>query len=140
MRIRAALDCDIGAMHAVRLRVTENRLDDPTRVTEASYSPYLGKGGAWVAETGQGLAGFAILDLAESQVWALFVAPEAQGTGIGRALHARLLDGALDRGLSRLSLTTGPGTRAERFYVEAGWVDAGMTATGEVRLERDLAR
>lgn len=138
MRIRAAQAADIGAMHVLRLRVTENRLADPTQVTEASHMAYLGQGGAWVAETERGLAGFAILDLAKCEIWALFVAPEAQGTGIGRALHARMLGGALDHGLRRLSLATEPGTRAERFYAEAGWVEAGITAAGEPRLERIL--
>ena len=126
MRIRAARDSDIPAMHALRMSVAENRLTDPRRVTEACYRHYLAQGCAWVAETGSGLAGFAILDVAGASVWALFVAPEAEGLGIGRALHARLLEAAAGRGLHRLSLTTAPGTRAELFYSEAGWTRSGV--------------
>jgi GNAT superfamily N-acetyltransferase len=125
-------------MHALRLRVLENPLSDPRRVSEDSYLAYLGRDSAWVAETEGGLAGFAILDLARASVWALFVAPESEGSGIGRALHARLLEGAARHGLTRLSLETAPGTRAERFYSEAGWTRTGPTPTGELSLERNL--
>lgn len=138
MRIRAATLADIPAMHALRCRVRENILSDPRLVTEQSYRPFLGRGGAWVAATESGLAGFAILDLGRESVWALFVAPESEGTGIGRALHARLIEGAARHGLARLSLATAPGTRAERFYTDAGWTRTGTTPTGELSFERNL--
>lgn len=139
MRIRAARAADIEAMHALRLGVRENRLSDRRRVTEDCYRPYLDRGAAWIAETERGLAGFAILDVESGTIWALFVAPEAEGLGIGRALHARLLQGAAEHGLTRLSLSTAPGTRAERFYGKAGWTRGGRTADGEQLFERDLA-
>jgi GNAT superfamily N-acetyltransferase len=126
-------------MHALRLRVRENRLSDPGRVAEDSYGPYLDREAAWVAETESGLAGFAVLDAESGTVWALFVAPEAEGLGIGRALHARLLQGAAEHGLIRLSLSTAPGTRAERFYGEAGWTRVGRAADGGQFFERDVA-
>jgi GNAT superfamily N-acetyltransferase len=138
MRIRAARAADIPAMHALRRRVSENPLSDPRRITEDSYPPYIAQGGAWVAETQRGLAGFAVLDVRGASVWALFVAPEAEKMGIGRALHARLLEGAAGQGLTRLSLTTAPGTRAERFYTEAGWTRTGKTKDNELSFERDI--
>ncbi|HYW14615.1 MAG TPA: GNAT family N-acetyltransferase [Allosphingosinicella sp.] len=138
MRIRPAVESDIEAMHALRGRVTENVLSDPGRVTHASYRRYLAQGGAWVAEAGRGLVGFAILDVASASVWALFVAPEAEGQGIGRALHDRLLEDAAGRGLARLVLSTAPGTRAERFYTQAGWTNRAGTGTEELSFERNL--
>ncbi len=138
MRIRSACAADIAAMHALRLRVAENALSDPRQVTEQSYLSYLDRGAAWVAETERGLAGFAVLDVAEASVWALFVAPEAEGMGVGQALHARLIEEAIGRGLRRLSLSTAPGTRAERFYSESGWTRAGTTRTGELLFEKIL--
>lgn len=138
MKIRAACAADITAMHALRMRVAENALSDPRKITEECYLPYLDCEGAWLAETQSGLAGFAILDRASATVWALFVAPEAQGTGVGRALHARLIEAAAAHGLRRLSLATAAGTRAERFYTEAGWTRTGTTATGELWFERNL--
>lgn len=140
MRIRPARATDIKATHALRGRVSENRLSDPRRVTEESYPPYLARDAAWVAETESGLAGFAILDIAEASVWALFVAPDAEGKGIGRALLARLVEAAAGQGLERLSLSTAPGTRAERFYTEAGWIKTGRTGTGELSFEKILVR
>lgn len=138
MKIRPAAESDIKAMHALRTRVAENALSDPGSVTEASYPLYLAQSGAWVAETERGLAGFAILDVAGGSVWALFVAPEAQGKGIGRALHDRLIEGAIGHGLDRLCLSTAPRTRAERFYTQAGWSRTGLTNDGEVSFERDI--
>jgi GNAT superfamily N-acetyltransferase len=138
MRIRSARSADIEAMHALRLRVRENSLSDPGRVTEESYGPYVAAGSAWLAETERGLGGFAVLDPAGASVWALFVAPEAEGRGIGGALLDRLLAEARARGLRRLSLQTDPGTRAERFYTAAGWTKAGTSTTGELSFEKEV--
>jgi GNAT superfamily N-acetyltransferase len=138
VKIRTALAADIEAMHALRRRVTENALSDPRRVTEDSYLPYLARGGAWVAETESGLAGFAILDVAGASVWALFVAPEWEGLGVGRALLERLVEAAIGHGLRRLFLSTAPLTRAERFYTAAGWTRIGTTAAGELSFARNL--
>jgi GNAT superfamily N-acetyltransferase len=127
-------------MHRVRCAVRENALTDPARVTEASYAPYVAAGTTWVAVTGDGrIAGFASLDLADASVWALFVAPGHEGAGIGRALHDTLLAHATQRGIKRLSLTTARGTRAERFYGEAGWIVASASHADEKRFERTLA-
>jgi len=134
---RPAMIADIPAMHALRLGVRENRLSDPGRVTEAEYRPYVTAGGAWVADVEGRLAGFAIIDLGTRSVWALFVAPEAEGQGIGRALHDHLLARAAAQGVNRLSLSTAPGTRAASFYRDAGWIETGVTAEGELRFERD---
>jgi hypothetical protein len=50
-----------------------------------------------------------------------------------------LLEGAARHGLTRLFLNTGPQTRAERFYTEAGWIRTGVTINGELAFERDIA-
>ena len=136
--VRTAATDDIPAMHRIRLAVRENRLSAPGRITEDMYRPYVAQGSAWIAETDGNPAGFAILDAAAGTVWALFVDPQAQGGGIGTALHERMLSWATERGIERLSLTTAPGTRAEHFYAAAGWEKAGLTSEGEVRFVREL--
>lgn len=70
-------------------------------------------------EEGQ-LAGF--ISLAEERVCALFIAPEMQGRGIGKALlkHAKILKGELSLKVYRKN------ERALRFYEKCGFV-----ATGE---------
>ena len=123
-------------MHRIRCRVRENWLSDPRKVTEESYRPYVEAGDAWVAEAGSGIVGFAALDLASATVWALFVAPEAEGMGVGRALQDVMLDRARRKQVKRLSLLTARGSRAETFYFQSGWERAGRGDQEEVRLER----
>jgi GNAT superfamily N-acetyltransferase len=125
-------------MHRVRTDVRENRLYDPERIKEASYLPYIAAGSAWVAETNTGIAGFAVLDAPARKVWALFIAPDAEGAGIGRALHQHMMDWAREMGLERLSLSTENGSRAVNFYSQAGWQQSGFTAEGEVLFERSI--
>ena len=137
---RTATIDDIPAMHRIRLAVRENRLAAPDRVTEDMYRPYVAHGSAWVAETDGKLAGFAAVDAAAGTVWALFVDPQAESGGIGTALHDRMLRWASEGGMARLSLTTEPGTRAERFYTAAGWTRAGLSTAGETRFERTLRK
>jgi GNAT superfamily N-acetyltransferase len=136
--IRAARIDDILAMHRIRLSVQENRLSEPARVTEKSYLPYVRQGSAWVAEVAGEIAGFAALHSASGSVWALFVDPEMEKIGVGKALHNRMLEWAAEQGLTQISLSTSPGTRAERFYSAAGWSKEGLTSTGEVRFRRTL--
>ena len=88
--IRPAVAADVPAMHRIRLSVQENRLSNPALVREGSYLPYLEAGNAWVAERNAAIAGFAALDRSAGSIWALFVAPEAEGLGIGRSLLDRL--------------------------------------------------
>jgi GNAT superfamily N-acetyltransferase len=121
-------------MHAIRMAVVENRLSNPDRVTLLSYAPYVTAGSAWVAEANEHVLGFAAVDLMSRSIWALFVAPRAEGRGIGLALHEVMLRYALDRGMADLHLSTARGTRAERFYAEAGWQEVGADSDGQVRL------
>ena len=137
--IRPAAQEDVPAMHRLRLSVRANRLADAAKVTERCYLPYVDAGAAWVAERNGEILGFAALDAGRASLWALFVAPEAEGEGVGGALHRRVICQAAKSGIARLSLTTSPGTRAEAFYRKRGWIAAGATADGEVGLERDTS-
>lgn len=122
-RIREAGAADIPAMHEVRLAVRENVLSSPGRVTPAMYHDYLtvlGKG--WLCETAQGeLLGFSVADARDGSIWALFVRPGREGQGIGRALLELACDWLFACGHPAVSLSTGVGTRADRFYADCGW-------------------
>jgi GNAT superfamily N-acetyltransferase len=122
-------------MHAVRMVVRENRLRSSV-VTEEHYVPaieQLGRG--WVAEVDGQVVGFAIGNGETGNIWALFVDPEHEGQGHGRALHDAMVEWLFSRGLRHLWLGTDPGTRAERFYVAAGWRCTGKAANGEALYE-----
>lgn len=135
MILRPATPLDIPAMHRIRLAVRENRLSDPTRVTPADYVRYVEDSGvSWVAELEGRVAGFGIADRASRSLWALFVDPDFEGRGVGRALLQRLTDGLFECGREPINLSTAPGTRAERFYLAAGWETIGNLPTGEVWL------
>jgi GNAT superfamily N-acetyltransferase len=135
---RVASAADVPAMHRLRTRVRENRLTSPHRVSELSYLPHVKTGSTWVAETPDGLIGFAAVDAAEQSVWALFVDPDAEGHGIGRALHQRILTWAQEHSVKQLTLSTDQGTRAAQFYLRAGWAETGTTFDGEALFRIDL--
>ena len=136
MYIRPATLADIAAMHRIRLAVRENNLTDGASVQPHHYETMLtARGRGWIAEVGGRVIGFAIADTTSGTVWALFVDPEFEGRGAGRALHDTMLEWLFAQGLASVSLTTTPGTRAERFYLAAGWHCAGPAGDGEVRYE-----
>jgi len=62
--------------------------------------------------------------------------PAHEGRGHGRLLHDTTIEWLFAGGHDRLSLTTGPGTRAEGFYLAAGWQPAGHTDGGELMMVR----
>lgn len=136
--IRGMLDTDVRAVHAIRLRVRENQLSDPSKVVEQDYHDFMARDTrSWVCEVDGSIAGFAMVDVEKRDVWALFVAPEHEFQGVGRKLHDVLCAWYFERA-DVLRLSTAPGTRAEGFYRAAGYAAVGTTASGETIFE--LAR
>jgi len=136
MRIRPALLSDIPEIQRVRHAVKENVLSDPALVTDADCARYLTeRGKGWVGEAGGQLVGFAIADLLDHNIWALFVQPDHESRGIGKALHDTMLDWYFSQTRETVWLGTAPGTRAEQFYRQAGWTAVGMVHKGEVKFE-----
>ena len=136
MSIRLAELADIPAMHEVRLSVKENVLTSSASVTPKRYRTLLTEEGrGWVFESDGEIVGFSVADAVRRNVWALFVRPEHEGRGIGRALHDAALDWLFSVGTEPVWLDTEPNTRALRFYDAAGWQQRETTARGELRLE-----
>ncbi len=122
-------------MHRIRMAVRENRLADPLAVKPDDYVAMLAtRGCGWVARHEGDLAGFAIADRSRANIWALFVDPDREGAGHGRALHRRMMDWLFTQDVEMAWLTTDPGTRAERLYRAAGWRFVGSDR-GEARYE-----
>jgi len=136
MIFREAAIADIPQIQIVRHAVTENTLSDPALVTDKDCEIFMmHRGKGWVSETDGQIVGFAIADLQDNNIWALFVKPEYAHQGIGRILHDQMLDWYFDQGKQEVWLGTAPGTRAEQFYRKAGWTEAGTHGKGEVRFE-----
>lgn len=122
-------------MHRVRLSVQENRLTSVVLSEQDYVEAIEERGRGWVVELQGVIVAFAVGDSANGSIWALFVEPGNEGRGYGRQLHDIMVAWLWEQGHHHLRLTAEPGTRAERFYREAGWERVGATPGGEVRFE-----
>ena len=133
--LRRALLSDVASIQCVRHSVCENRLVSGA-ISDAEVADALERSGrGWVVESDGEVVAFAIGNGLNGNVWALFVNPDYEGRGYGRALHDTMVEWLWSRGLTRLWLTTDPGTRAQQFYERAGWQLVGPANHGELRYE-----
>lgn len=134
MLFRTATLSDIPQIQLVRHSVRENTLSDPALVTDADCAVFLTqRGKGWVCEVEGQIIGFAIVDLQENNIWALFLRPEFEHQGIGQQLQALMLDWYFEQTREPVWLGTTPGTRAEAFYQKSGWTALGMHGKAEVK-------
>ena len=136
MHIREAKLGDIQQIQIVRNAVRENTLSNPNLVTDKDCAEYMfERGKGWVCEMNNKIIGFAIVDLQDNNIWALFLLPEFEKQGIGRQLHDNMLDWYFTQTKEKVWLGTSPKTRAEIFYKKAGWTEVGMHGKGEIKFE-----
>jgi len=127
LKFRLASMQDIPSMSSIRLSVTENALSNPGRITRQMYEEYLellGRG--WVCELDGKVVGFSYAEKADSSIWALFVAPQHEGKGIGKGLLNLAVEWLFDHGANEVKLSTAANTRADHFYAAQGWLRLGM--------------
>ena len=111
-------------------------LSDPSLVTDKDCEEYMTvRGKGWICEADNMIVGFAIIDVKEKNIWALFVHPEYEQKGIGKQLHNTMLDWYFNQYDSPLWLGTAPRTRAEVFYRRSGWKETGTHGKGEIKFE-----
>lgn len=136
MTFREAKIEDIKQIQIVRNSVKENTLSNPALVSDLDCEEFITKRGkGWVCEIENQIVGFAIADLEENNIWALFLKPEFEGKGIGTTLQNIMLDWYFSTGKDTVWLGTTPGTRAEQFYSKSGWIKNGMHGSKEVKFE-----
>ena len=136
MIFRQAQIEDIKQIQIVRNSVKENTLSNPLLVTEKDYQEFLTeRGKGWVCEIENQIIGFAIVDLRDNNIWALFLKPDYEGKGIGTKLQNLMLNWYFENGKENVWLGTSPNTRAEKFYTESGWVKNGMHGSKEIKFE-----
>lgn len=136
--IRPARAEDQPRISAIRMGVRENQLSDPSKVTQAEVDWYREQAIFLVAECDGEVVGFSCANHQTALIWALFIDPAHEGHGHGRALLDAALAGLKAAGHSQAWLTTGSGTRAERFYRRHGWRDMGRGMDGSIIFIRTL--
>ncbi len=136
MIIREATIDDIKQIQIVRNTVKENTLSNPNLVTDEDCEAFITvRGKGWVCEIDNQIVGFAIADLKENNIWALFLDPKFEGKGIGQVLHNTMLDWYFNQTKATVWLGTAFNTRAEKFYRKAGWTEVGTHGTKEIKFE-----
>lgn len=140
MNFRNASVDDIAGIQLVRNSVKENRLSNPALVSDADCEDFItNRGKGWVCEIDGIIIGFAIADLKEKNIWALFVHPDHEKKGIGKKLQRLILDWYFDQTKEPVWLGTAPTTRAEMFYRNSGWKEIGVHGKGEIKFEMSYA-
>ncbi len=136
MIFREANTNDIKQIQVVRNSVKENVLSNPGLVTDRDCVEYLTlRGKGWVCEEDGIIIGFAIADLIDNNIWALFIHPDNEAKGIGKKLHDIMLGWYFEQKKENVWLSTSPNTRAEKFYRLQGWRETGVYGKGEIKFE-----
>jgi GNAT superfamily N-acetyltransferase len=136
MIFREAKIEDIKQIQIVRNSVKENTLSNPDLVSNKDCETFLfERGKGWVCDINAKIVGFAIVDLKENNIWALFIHPEFEKQGIGKKLHDIMLNWYFDQVKETVWLGTAFNTRAEVFYRKAGWKEVGLHGTKEIKFE-----
>src|SRR5262245_2558378 len=139
--IRKATLEDQARITVVRNAVRENRLSPANVQKVADVSRWIFDNGTfWVWEQDGAVQGFAVADVRDGTIFGLFVHPDYEGRGIARALLPLACEDLRLAGHRVATLTTDPGSRAERFYRRNGWTDTGRREKGEIVFERVLTR
>lgn len=130
---RLATLADIPRMMEIRLAVKENVLSNPARVPYQLYVDYLVLlGCGWVCESEGEIIAFSYAAKEDASIWALFVRPDCEGLGAGKALLALAVGWLFSLGNETVTLGTSANTRADRFYQRQGWARGEMKDAVEV--------
>ena len=140
MIFREAEIKDISQIQVVRNAVKENMLPDPALVPDKDVEEYMtNRGRGWVCEVKGIVVGFAIVDLIDNNVWALFVHPDFERMGIGKKLHQIMMDWYFLQTQEKIWLGTDPDSLAYKFYKMQGWKEIGTHGEIEIKFEMCVA-
>ncbi len=140
MSIRVATEADVEALFEVRTSVVQNHQSREELaglgVTPRSIAEMLRTTSrVWIAEEDGQAVAFSMADADQGTIFAMFVRPEHEGKGLGRALMKQAEDWLFGRGWPEIWLLTGsdPGLRAVGFYLHLGWQAAGLQDDGQTK-------
>lgn len=137
--IRKATVADRPRITEVRLAVRENRLSAASQAKVDRTADWIFTNAAfWVWEEGGAVQGFSVADPRDGTIFGLFIHPDYESRGIARALLPHACEDLRAAGFTVAKLTTGAGTRAERFYRTNGWQETGRQENGEIIFQKPL--
>lgn len=141
--IRSATPSDINTIFDIRTSVKENslsheQLNDMGITPDAIAQAITAAPCCWVAEVDEVIAAFAMADIEEGSVFALFVRPECEGYGVGRLLMAKA-EAFLFTQHQTIWLETSANSRASGFYRQLGWLAVQELPDGDMRFEKHLS-
>jgi len=137
--IRKATLADRPRIHEVRQAVRENRLSRSSEAKVDRTADWIfAHGTFWVWEEGGAVQGFSVADPRDGTIFGLFIHPDYESRGIARALLPLACEDLRAAGFTFATLTTGAGTRAERFYRTGGWEETGRQENGEIVFRKPL--
>jgi GNAT superfamily N-acetyltransferase len=142
MRIRVAQTQDIETLFDIRTSVKENHQSREEiaalGITPESIAGMLATDcRAWIAELDGQPIGFSIADAIAETIFGIFVLPEFEGLGAGRALMQAAETWLWSKGIPEIWLLTGnnPTLRAYGFYRHLGWIPRGVEPDGPFKGE-----
>ncbi|WP_455827003.1 GNAT family N-acetyltransferase [Pseudomonas graminis] len=144
--IRAATQDDIDTLFAIRTSVVQNHLSREQMadlgITPKALADSIREAPCvWIAEVDGQPVAFSMVDLAEGEVFAMFVLPSHENLGLGRQLMA-VAEAALFERHDRLFLITDGRNdiRANGFYQRLGWSVVAQVEEDDVRYEKSRAQ
>ena len=141
--IRVATQDDVATLFAIRTSVVQNHLS-VAQMADLGITPQVLAESirdapcAWIAEVDGQPAAFAMVDLAECEVFAMFVLPTHERLGLGRKLMAVAEAVLFEHHTTLFLITDGRDhIRANGFYQRLGWSKVGQVECDDVRYEKN---
>lgn len=140
--IRMATPADIDAIFDIRTAVVQNHLSRE-QMAELGITPQVVADSmreapcVWLGEVDGAPVAFSMVDLAEGEVFALFVLPSHENLGFGRQLMAVAEAALFERHETLFLITDGRDQiRANGFYRQLGWSVVDTAEGDDVRYQK----
>ena len=147
MKIRVAQEEDIDTLFEIRTSVVENYQSREEiaqlGITPESVAKMLKTDCcAWIAEIRARPIGFSIANATAQSIFGIFVLPDYEGQGAGRALMVAAENWLWSKELDEIWLLTGndPQLRAYGFYLHLDWIPVGMESDGDFKGEMKFVK